>query len=465
MKILYYEDDSTLNTSITEKLEQEGYEVYAALTLADSMEWLNKYNIPDLALLDIKESPRYDPITKKHIPEDPEAGFKIADRIKQINRNIPIVFLTGYDKEKAVLERARKYAPIEIFGKGKQDAHKLDEAITKDLLDKINIVLDAERKTHPLEEYFSSAFGWKISIELKAPLSESWFQVVDLDEIMKIENMNVVERDFIDLNTENEETELLKLLYKELKDIVRLHPVDVEELHLIDKLKWLPPTDEERSIFRHPKVLDNRMLFLKKNGPFCYRYGGPNSWWENQIKPEIIEIVKKPKNSWEKEEKKSFDHTLLTVLDSLYVQLNKEEDWIEIDEHDFNSIFAESSNPNPVLVFEKRRLSGATNKILGRTVSRQYLLFTVKGIDRESEELRVDNVDLPFFSEQIEVLKKLGVSKPADPLIRLTRSILVNGHYVEGFSDHIIKLKNGDQFTIGNTGYQKLRNLFPTLKT
>ena len=83
MDILFFDDNQVLNYIVSQKLEKEGYRVYSALSRDEALSWLGKGNKPAIALLDIVDEER---VFRGEIsPRDPEAGFKIADKIKEID--------------------------------------------------------------------------------------------------------------------------------------------------------------------------------------------------------------------------------------------------------------------------------------------------------------------------------------------------------------------------------------------
>lgn len=82
VKVLLAEDDRDLNTLICARLTQEGYE---AISCADGQEGLDALeNSPvDLVITDVM-MPRLD-------------GFALAERIRETDKKLPILFLTALD--------------------------------------------------------------------------------------------------------------------------------------------------------------------------------------------------------------------------------------------------------------------------------------------------------------------------------------------------------------------------------
>lgn len=79
-KILYIEDELFLGKIVRETLESRGYEVAMESDGAKATELFQKTN-PDICILDIM------------LPN--KDGFAIADEIREINEEVPIIFLTA----------------------------------------------------------------------------------------------------------------------------------------------------------------------------------------------------------------------------------------------------------------------------------------------------------------------------------------------------------------------------------
>jgi len=99
-KILFIEDESTLQKTISEILTQEGYEVISALNGELGLK-LAKTKNPDLILLDLV-------LPKLH-------GFEVLKELKEDEKtkNIPVIILTNLegmqDVEKAIKMGAKTY--------------------------------------------------------------------------------------------------------------------------------------------------------------------------------------------------------------------------------------------------------------------------------------------------------------------------------------------------------------------
>ena len=123
MNILFYEDSTTFNTYVTKELTKEEYNVFDMLTKVKAEKWLEN-NTPDIAILDIVEEDRFSKAKNNR------AGFEIAELVKKKNKDIPIVFLTGYAKEPKILEEAKIYGPVEVFDKGKENPKELNRSVS-----------------------------------------------------------------------------------------------------------------------------------------------------------------------------------------------------------------------------------------------------------------------------------------------------------------------------------------------
>lgn len=88
-KILLVEDDSTLSMIISETLQRDAFEV---ITAGDGEDGLRKFNRfgADLIVADVM-MPRMD-------------GFEMGRKIRQINRNVPLLFLTAKSEIDDIVE-------------------------------------------------------------------------------------------------------------------------------------------------------------------------------------------------------------------------------------------------------------------------------------------------------------------------------------------------------------------------
>ena len=88
-RILLVEDDSTLSMIVSETLQRDGFEV---LTAADGEDGLRKFTRhgADLIIADVM-MPRMD-------------GFEMGRRIRQLDRNVPLLFLTAKSEIDDIVE-------------------------------------------------------------------------------------------------------------------------------------------------------------------------------------------------------------------------------------------------------------------------------------------------------------------------------------------------------------------------
>ena len=88
-KILLVEDDSTLSMIVSETLQRDGFEV---LTAGDGEDGLRKFTRhgADLIIADVM-MPRMD-------------GFEMGRRIRQLDRNVPLLFLTAKSEIDDIVE-------------------------------------------------------------------------------------------------------------------------------------------------------------------------------------------------------------------------------------------------------------------------------------------------------------------------------------------------------------------------
>jgi DNA-binding response OmpR family regulator len=88
-KVLYVEDELFLGKIVRESLETRGYEVIMESDGARVLEAFNKY-APDICVLDVM------------LPN--KDGFTIADEIRDLNKEVPIIFLTAKTQTEDVVK-------------------------------------------------------------------------------------------------------------------------------------------------------------------------------------------------------------------------------------------------------------------------------------------------------------------------------------------------------------------------
>ncbi|MEA2083843.1 MAG: response regulator [Thermodesulfobacteriota bacterium] len=84
-KILVVDDEDSIHLLYGEEFEEEGYEVYGALSGKEALDKLNDIS-PDLVILDIN-MPGMD-------------GIEVLRKIKEINPNLPVILSSAYQEFK-----------------------------------------------------------------------------------------------------------------------------------------------------------------------------------------------------------------------------------------------------------------------------------------------------------------------------------------------------------------------------
>ena len=84
-KILIIDDEDSIHLLYSEEFEEEGYEVYGALSGEDALNKLNDIS-PNLVILDIN-MPGMD-------------GIEVLRKIKEINPNLPVILSSAYQEFK-----------------------------------------------------------------------------------------------------------------------------------------------------------------------------------------------------------------------------------------------------------------------------------------------------------------------------------------------------------------------------
>lgn len=84
-KILIIDDEDSIHLLYSEEFEEEGYEVYGALSGEAALDKLNDIS-PDLVILDIN-MPGMD-------------GIEVLRKIKEINPNLPVILSSAYQEFK-----------------------------------------------------------------------------------------------------------------------------------------------------------------------------------------------------------------------------------------------------------------------------------------------------------------------------------------------------------------------------
>src|SRR4051812_40223965 len=80
IKVLYVEDELFLGKIVKESLETRGFEVVMESDGAKVLDTFKKHN-PDICVLDVM------------LPN--KSGFEIAEEIRKVNEDVPVIFLTA----------------------------------------------------------------------------------------------------------------------------------------------------------------------------------------------------------------------------------------------------------------------------------------------------------------------------------------------------------------------------------
>ncbi|MCB0554862.1 MAG: response regulator [Phaeodactylibacter sp.] len=479
MDILFFDDNQVLNYIVSQKLEKEGYRVYSALSRDEALSWLGKGNKPAIALLDIVDEERV--FRGEIIPRDPEAGFKIADKIKEIDPTIPILFFSGYGDDEEISHKIKaQYITADFYDKGAKDTHEVNEKILKEISGKINSLFDLQRQQSGLESYFSKAFGNKIGIEKKEALNEEneyekkdWerrIYIVDIFDLMLVQTRNEPQKDLIEMKTQRlDEKELVKVISRELKERMLTlkeitESVKVSELkeaigalnRAINQDKW--DSEDKRAKSPYLKYTNQCLLFLFKNKEGYFRLTGGAEWLDEFINSQLDFVTDKSKKDWLPEEKERYEVIMEAILNKLKKRIDETTALEPITNKDANKWSSELSNPILFVEYQQGESPGDANLILIRTVTRQFLEI----LDSGGEKNKIFNVNLTDFENQIQVLcDTKGITYP---FLRLN-SIIINPSFVQSFMEASICFDNGTTASISNTDYQELRKGFPTLRT
>lgn len=98
--ILLVEDDSTLSMIISETLQRDGFDVLTAGNGEEGLKQFTRHGA-DLIIADVM-MPRMD-------------GFEMGRRIRQINQNVPLLFLTAKSERLTTLWRGLSLAAMTIL--------------------------------------------------------------------------------------------------------------------------------------------------------------------------------------------------------------------------------------------------------------------------------------------------------------------------------------------------------------
>ena len=88
-RLLLLEDDSSLIDGLVYALNKNDFEVIAACSKKEAMQYLNDGEKFDLLLLDVT------------LPDG--TGFEVCDLVRKSGNNVPIIFLTAMDEETNIM--------------------------------------------------------------------------------------------------------------------------------------------------------------------------------------------------------------------------------------------------------------------------------------------------------------------------------------------------------------------------
>lgn len=200
-KILIVDDNPNALLRMKTLLEHEGFEIEDYSNFGKALDWLKQPgNKPDLALLDIVDKPKKFGVPPEELENyepqpDDYGGFKIAEAVKKIDKNIPIIFFSGYHKIPDIKSKAKEFEPIVIFPKGgTADIDDIDTDTGIKIKEAIQEVFEKRRKRVTNSEYYSKAtfgkFRLKGEATMKIKISEEDFEVTeDCDFLIEIHDI------------------------------------------------------------------------------------------------------------------------------------------------------------------------------------------------------------------------------------------------------------------------------------
>ena len=151
---------------------------------------------------------------------------------------------------------------------------------------------------------------------------------------------------------------------------------------------------------------------------------------------------------------------LETMLNKVTERCQRNSGWTAIDKTEFNQICNKSHNP--IFQIEDQAHRGKEiDRNIFKTVDKQFLELTLAN----SSTAKIYNVSLSSFEKQLEKLRELKQSENSNPYIRLSGNTMVYGNAIIRFTESRVVPSNGPEVKIKNTAFNRLRELFPTLKT
>ncbi|MFH1075950.1 MAG: response regulator, partial [Pseudomonadota bacterium] len=118
IKLLAVDDEELIQVSLCKFFRNRGYETYGASTGEEALDLIKKVR-PHLVLLDVMLDP------------SGMDGFDVLEKIKQIDKTIKVIIITGRATDKASIEKATQLGANDFLTKP-LDYEKLEkEAIPK----------------------------------------------------------------------------------------------------------------------------------------------------------------------------------------------------------------------------------------------------------------------------------------------------------------------------------------------
>jgi CheY-like chemotaxis protein len=123
--ILWVEDDYERIKGLGYFLEEKGHKFIPATTKKGAFQILDERKDFNLIILDL-----IIPEGEVVEPFEPYPGFKVLERLKELNINVPIIVLTVV-RDAGILDRLNNYQVTEILKKGVFRPSELQEAVNK----------------------------------------------------------------------------------------------------------------------------------------------------------------------------------------------------------------------------------------------------------------------------------------------------------------------------------------------
>jgi len=515
MKILLFEDNEPINKQLEIELKKRDYEVISKVTLNSAIDWLNEENIPQLALLDIVDDRSRPSMKNKANSGGEEAGFHLANMLKNINETLPIIFFSAYGGEREILKDIEKYGPIEFFDKGGYNSDKLGESVIQKILKKITKVFEKQRMQQKWEEYWSDVPFGKIAIsqERELKLIKEWNEnekptkvnrtvkrkyTKEIDEITRVDNVLSYDRDFDEVDIKKQ---IGKVLSKQTL-IGLLGELD----HRLKKLDLIVVLKKDQSFFEIKKGVHEilKLCFSRlKNELFKEKYlltlPDKNELYtdfEKWINYSDLKKISSKLPKWIKDNHGDSSATkqLLSLMNlSSEENLNLVKKVYEFFKNELIKLCTEENRINETTIakdFEESVVRGNDKKVFQMNISSEKIRYFYP-IPRQSLLVKFYNdkscyyinyVNISSFEQQMDLY--YSKSNRLSPFLLASRGVLVNGNYLEyidtweyeGKEYYSVGLKTEQSdnkedgpnildINIQNAGYNRVKGTFPTLRT